>query len=71
MDAKRFGRRVRAFRKLKRISQIQLAESIHISTSTLGRIERGEKMPNEKYISMIAEQLNIEQHELIGKQIAE
>ncbi len=67
MDGERFGRRVRAFRKLKRLPQAELANRLGISTTSLGRIERGEKVPNSQFIAKIAEQLNIEQQELIGE----
>jgi transcriptional regulator with XRE-family HTH domain len=67
MDGERFGRRVRAFRKLKRLPQAELAIRLEISTSSLGRIERGEKVPNDQFIAKIAEQLDIDQQELIGE----
>lgn len=67
MDGERFGRRVRAFRKLKRLSQVELAKRLEISTAILGRIERGEKVPNGQFIAKIAEQLAIDQQELIGE----
>ena len=71
MDGERFGRRVRAFRKLKRVPQAELAKRLNISTTNLGRIERGEKLPDEYLINQIAMQLNIEVEELVGEAIAE
>ena len=67
MDGERFGRRVRAFRKLKRLPQAELAKRLEISTASLGRIERGEKVPSSQFIAKIAEQLDIDQQELIGE----
>mgnify|MGYP003435094902 FL=1 len=67
MDGERFGRRVRAFRKLKRLPQSELAKRLDISTASLGRIERGEKIPSSQFIAKIAEQLDIDQQELIGE----
>jgi len=67
MDGERFGRRVRAFRKLKRLPQSELAKRLEISTASLGRIERGEKVPSSQFIAKIAEQLDIDQQELIGE----
>ena len=67
MDGERFGRRVRAFRKLKRLPQSELAKRLEISTASLGRIERGEKIPSSQFIAKIAEQLDIDQQELIGE----
>ena len=46
MEDNRYGRRIRAFRKLKRVQQVEFAKCIGISTTILGRIERGEKMPS-------------------------
>lgn len=68
MDAERFGRRVRAFRKLKRLQQVELAKRVEISTTSLGRIERGEKRPSPELMTKIAEQLNINEKELIGEE---
>ena len=66
MDGERFGRRVRAFRKLKRLQQAELAKRLSISSSLLGRIERGEKVPDIELIKTIAEQLEVDIQELIG-----
>ena len=67
MDGERFGRRVRAFRKLKRLPRAELAKRLEISTASLGRIDRGEKIPNGQFVTKIAEQLDIDQQELIGE----
>ena len=40
-DQKESGKRIAALRKEKRMTQEQLAEKLNISTSTLGKIERG------------------------------
>lgn len=45
MEENQYGRRIRAFRKLKRIQQTEFAKHIGISVTILGRIERGEKKP--------------------------
>jgi transcriptional regulator with XRE-family HTH domain len=66
MDGERFGRRVRAFRKLKRLQQGDLAKRLSVSTSLLGRVERGEKVPDIELIENIAEQLEVNIQELIG-----
>ena len=66
MDGERFGRRIRAFRKLKRLQQAELAKRLSISSSLLGRIERGEKVPDIELIKTIAEQLEVDIQELIG-----
>jgi transcriptional regulator with XRE-family HTH domain len=61
-----FGRRIRAFRKLKRIQQTELAKRIGISVTTLGRIERGEKAPSEEQLQKMADELKIDMNELKG-----
>ena len=66
MEKNRYGRRIRAFRKLKRIQQTELAKQIGISATILGRIERGEKQPNEEQFQLIANVFNIDIQELKG-----
>ena len=66
MDGERFGRRIRAFRKLKRIPQAELASRLNVSSSFLGRVERGEKTPDIEMLQKIAEQLDINIQELFG-----
>ena len=67
MEAGQIGRRVRAFRKLKRVQQTELAKQIGLSTTVLGRIERGEKLPQEETLAKIAQALHIHIEELIGE----
>lgn len=64
METEQWGRRIRAFRKLKGLTQADLAKSIGISLSILGEIERGNRMPNEKLIQKISETLDISVEEL-------
>ena len=66
MEDDRYGRRIRAFRKLKRIQQTELAKRISISVTILGRIERGEKQPTEEQLQSIADVFNIDIQELKG-----
>ena len=67
MEEGKCGRRIRAFRKLKRVQQAELATRIGISTTSLGRIERGEREPSEELLVTIADQLQINIKELIGE----
>ncbi|MEO4055526.1 helix-turn-helix transcriptional regulator [Solibacillus sp. CAU 1738] len=67
MEDDRYGRRIRAFRKLKRIQQVEFAKRINVSTTILGRIERGEKEPSQDLLQKIADELKIELTELIGE----
>lgn len=68
MEENRYGRRIRAFRKLKRIQQTELAKQIGLSATILGRIERGEKQPSEEQLQLIANVFNIDIHELKGNE---
>ena len=45
METDKWGRRIRAFRKLKGYTQEGLAKILGISVSVLGEIERGNRMP--------------------------
>lgn len=67
MEAKYYGRRIRAFRKLKRVQQVAFAKRLGISVTSLGRIERGEKNPSTELLQHIADELNIDLQELIGE----
>lgn len=66
MEENLYGRRIRAFRKLKRVQQVEFAKRLSISTTILGRIERGEKEPTEEMLLKIAQELQIDIHELKG-----
>ena len=49
MEAERWGRRIRAFRKLKGFTQGDLAREIGVSVSLLGEVERGNRIPSEEF----------------------
>ncbi len=59
MEAEKWGRRIRAFRKLKGYTQESLAENLGVSVSILGEVERGNRMPTEDFLNQVAEQLNV------------
>lgn len=67
MEENLYGRRIRAFRKLKRVQQVELARRLGISTTILGRMERGEKIMPEELLVKIAQELQINLNELKGK----
>lgn len=67
MEDDRYGRRIRAYRKLKRIQQVEFAKRIGVSTTILGRIERGEKEAKPELLQKIADELTIDLAELIGE----
>jgi transcriptional regulator with XRE-family HTH domain len=64
MEAERWGRRIRAFRKLKGFTQESFAKELGVSISVLGEIERGNRMPANELIEKIATVLRISQSEL-------
>ncbi len=64
MEAEKWGRRIRAFRKLKGYTQEGFAKELCVSVSVLGEIERGNRMPNDAFIELVAQVLNITVAEL-------
>ncbi|PLR91882.1 helix-turn-helix domain-containing protein [Bacillus sp. T33-2] len=64
MEAEKWGRRIRAFRKLKGFTQESFAKELGVSVSILGEIERGNRMPTEHLILQTAFLLNVSIEEL-------
>ncbi|NQD67836.1 helix-turn-helix transcriptional regulator [Bacillus haikouensis] len=64
METDKWGRRVRAFRKLKGFTQEGLAKEIGISVSVLGEVERGSRIPKEYFLVKVADVLNISLQDL-------
>lgn len=64
MEAEKWGRRIRAFRKLKGFTQESFAKELGVSVSVLGEIERGNRMPTDELIEQIAILLHISKSEL-------
>ncbi|MCQ6268532.1 helix-turn-helix domain-containing protein [Fictibacillus sp. WQ 8-8] len=54
MEEEKWGRRIRAFRKLKGYTQESLAKDLGISVSILGEVERGNRKPKEELMIKIA-----------------
>ena len=54
MSAVLLGRRLRALRRLKRLTQLELASEVGISVSMLSTIERGIKYPRVELIRKLA-----------------
>lgn len=63
---KALGRRIRALRRLKRVTQQQLARQINLSASQLSNIERGVKEPKPELLEKMAAALNIPREEFFG-----
>jgi transcriptional regulator with XRE-family HTH domain len=64
MEAEKWGRRIRAFRKLKGFTQEGFAKEIGISVSILGEIERGNRAPTKELLANVASILKIDLQEL-------
>ncbi|MFC4323907.1 helix-turn-helix domain-containing protein [Litchfieldia salsa] len=67
MEAEKWGRRIRAFRKLKGYTQENFAKNLGVSVSVLGEIERGNRVPSEEFINGVAELLSVTVSELAPK----
>ncbi|MGI5823840.1 MAG: helix-turn-helix domain-containing protein [Dethiobacteria bacterium] len=63
---KALGKRIRALRRLKRVTQQQLAQMINLSASQLSNIERGVKKPQPELLEKMAAALNIPREEFFG-----
>lgn len=64
MEADKWGRRIRAFRKLKGYTQEGLAEAMGVSVSVLGEVERGNRMPSKELVEKIVHVLRVSIDEL-------
>jgi transcriptional regulator with XRE-family HTH domain len=69
MEAEKWGRRIRAFRKLKGYTQESFAKDLGVSVSVLGEVERGNRVPSEEFLQEIADALNISVEELTPKDL--
>jgi transcriptional regulator with XRE-family HTH domain len=68
MEADKWGRRIRAFRKLKGYTQEGFARDLGVSVSVLGEVERGNRLPSEDFIEEVAAALNVTIEELSPKE---
>jgi transcriptional regulator with XRE-family HTH domain len=64
MERENWGRRIRAFRKLKGFTQESFAKKIGVSVSILGDIERETRIPTTELIEQIVQVLQITIDEL-------
>ncbi|SHN37358.1 helix-turn-helix domain-containing protein [Gracilibacillus kekensis] len=64
MGTNKWGKRIKAFRKLKGYTQIQFADELGVSVSHLGDIERGKRKPTQENLEEIADCLQISVEEL-------
>jgi transcriptional regulator with XRE-family HTH domain len=58
------ARRIRAFRKLKGMTQREFADRLGVSISIVGAIERGTRMPDRDILARIYRVLDISEKDL-------
>ncbi|WP_026673652.1 helix-turn-helix domain-containing protein [Alkalihalobacterium bogoriense] len=66
MEKEKWGRKIRAFRKLKGYTQESFAKALGVSISLLGEIERGSRVPSEEFIEKVVTLLKIEKDDLLS-----
>lgn len=59
MEADKWGRRIRAFRKLKGFTQDNFSKELGVSVSVLGEIERGNRMPSAELLKRASQVLHV------------
>ncbi len=64
--SKLLGMRIKELRKLRGLTQAQLAESIGMETTNLCKLENGGQLPKEENIEKIAIILDVEYRELFN-----
>lgn len=63
------SRRIRAFRKLKGLTQLDLAKLIGVSVAVLGSVERGTRKPDLILLEKVSKALNVSVDELINRNL--
>lgn len=66
MDMKAIGKRVRAARRARDMTQDQLAELANISTSFVGHIERGTRVPSLETMWRICKAMGLPMDHIMG-----
>ncbi len=61
----KLGLRIRALRRLKRVTQRELANRVQVSVSMLSSIERGCRLPKLELVEAIARNLGVPKGELL------
>ena len=59
MDQARWGRRIKAYSKLRGSTQIEFSDALGISLSIVGEVERGKQKPSEEFLERTVETLGI------------
>lgn len=66
-----FGRRLRAYRKLKRWTQMELADHMGVSVAIIGGLERGTRTPSRQTLARLEQVLDVSRSELFGGETEE
>jgi DNA-binding XRE family transcriptional regulator len=64
MEKEQWGRKIRAFRKLKGYTQAELAKELGISLTLLGEIERESREPETELVMKICDKLSVSLQEM-------
>lgn len=64
-----FGRRLRAYRKLKHWTQGELADRVGVSVAIIGSLERGTRAPTTDLVSKLTLLLQVTEAELFGEDL--
>ncbi|MDT8862676.1 helix-turn-helix domain-containing protein [Alkalihalobacillus sp. MEB130] len=65
MESTNYGKKIRAYRKLKGYTQEEFAKQVGLSVSMLGEVERGNRLPNDTMLEQMARVLNISKFQLL------
>lgn len=63
------AQRIRAFRKLKGLTQLELAQRLDVSIAIVGAIERGTRKADSRILRQIADALGVDAKELAAAQL--
>ncbi len=59
-----FGRKLRAYRKLKHWTQVELADQLGVSVAIVGSMERGVRHPTPQLVRQLCRALQVTEAEL-------
>lgn len=62
-----FARKLRAYRKLKSLTQVELAQSLGVSVAIVGSLERGTRTPTPQLVAGISQVLDVTEADLFGE----
>ncbi len=60
------GQKIKKLRETNQLTQMQMAEKMHISANTYGRLERGETKMTENRLEQVAEIFNVDMAQILS-----